>query len=75
MPQVASIPCFNATHSAPKTEVSIVACFLESQLIKAELMKTKNPSLVIKLSFHQHDQSQHKMASQPLFPVPWAHLP
>jgi hypothetical protein len=38
-----SIPCFMATNSAPKTEVSMVACFLETQSIKAILQKIRKP--------------------------------
>jgi hypothetical protein len=38
-----SMPCFIATISAPKTEVSIVACFLEIQSIKAMLQNIKKP--------------------------------
>jgi hypothetical protein len=33
------IPCFMATNSAPKTEVSIVACCFDSQMIGAKLQK------------------------------------
>ena len=38
-----SMLCFIATNSAPKTEVSIVACRLEIQLIRAILIKIKMP--------------------------------
>jgi hypothetical protein len=37
------IPCFMATNSAPKTEVSIVACCFDSQMIGARLQKMINP--------------------------------
>ena len=38
-----SIPCLIATNSAPKTEVSIVACPLDIQSIRAILIKIKMP--------------------------------
>jgi hypothetical protein len=40
---LSSIPCFIAMNSAPKTEVSMVACFLETQSIKAILQKIRKP--------------------------------
>jgi len=36
-----SIPCFIATNSAQKTEVSVVACFFEIQIIGDKLQKIK----------------------------------
>ena len=38
-----SMSCFIATNSAPKTEVSSVACFLEIQPIIAMLQKIRKP--------------------------------
>ena len=37
------IPCFIATNSAPKTEVSRVGCFLESQIISNKLQYIRKP--------------------------------
>ncbi len=42
-PLTFSLPCFIAMNSALKPEVSIVACFLEIQSIKAMLQKIKKP--------------------------------
>jgi len=42
-PLSVSTPCFIATNSAPKTEVSMVDCFFEIQIIGAKLQKIKNP--------------------------------
>ena len=42
-PLSVSIPCFMATNSAPKTEVSIVACCFDSQMTGAKLQKMINP--------------------------------
>ena len=38
-----SIPIFIATNSAPKTEVSIVACCFENHCTSAVFIKTKKP--------------------------------
>ncbi len=42
-PLSVSILCFMATNSAPKTEVPIVACCFDSQMIGAKLQKMINP--------------------------------
>jgi hypothetical protein len=42
-PHSFSIPFFIATNLAPKTEVSMVASFLETQSIKAILHKIRKP--------------------------------
>ena len=42
-PLIILIPCFMATNSAPKTEVSIVACFFDTHIKVAELQKIKKP--------------------------------
>ena len=43
IPGNVSTPCFIATNSALKTEVSIVGCCLDIHVITAELRNVKNP--------------------------------
>ena len=42
-PLSVSIPCFMATNSAPKTEVSMVTCFFDIQIIGDKFQKIKKP--------------------------------
>ena len=44
-PRSVSMPIFIATNSALKMDVSIVACFLDNDMISAMFIEIKNPDL------------------------------
>jgi hypothetical protein len=43
-PHSFSIPCFIATNSSPKTEVSMVACFLQNTVNQSHITEDKETS-------------------------------